>query len=296
MENEEVENKGPPKKDDAEKAIDVSDDDDDAVVPTDDASNGAPETYFPDPNLDNPSVIETLGWWAEFTSTHGVYYMLERGHTMVWKKVIWGILCAVTFGGLLWALTTEIQAFKEYKNNSNSRSMIPISLSFPQITVCNTNMYDSSLQNATGITEPSNEAELNAISQPFQDFILDTTFNGVTYTDQLTNIWEPVITPYGRCYKFQTDEQVYAPGPTLGLEMHLWLDQVNYEDSTLNAGVYVFAMQKGSTVTEQSTIISIPPGDASFLTLGLFDFKREEQEPWKNCDGYAPNHTIELCR
>eukprot|EP00566_Odontella_aurita_P029633 CAMPEP_0113584580 /NCGR_PEP_ID=MMETSP0015_2-20120614/33187_1 /TAXON_ID=2838 /ORGANISM="Odontella" /LENGTH=70 /DNA_ID=CAMNT_0000489655 /DNA_START=152 /DNA_END=361 /DNA_ORIENTATION=+ /assembly_acc=CAM_ASM_000160 len=47
--------------------------DNDSADPSEDAA------FFPDPDVETSTVLETVSWWAEFTSIHGVYYAFERG-------------------------------------------------------------------------------------------------------------------------------------------------------------------------------------------------------------------------
>ena len=209
------------------------------------------ETYFPDPNIDDSTFIETIAWWAEFTSIHGVYYAFERGHFNKWKQWTWSIIVAACTVSLIYLLTDMIQEYREYKLNTSSETLIPPSMGFPQVTVCNTNMFQSSLQESTGITSPTNEEELVAISQPLDEFIIYTAFSGVvipptttvstpnttTANDTLSFfvngsttatgggeggqealVWIPTITSNGLCFSFNTNnKRVLKPGPNSGL-------------------------------------------------------------------------------
>mmetsp|Transcript_30923 Transcript_30923/g.45724 ORF Transcript_30923/g.45724 Transcript_30923/m.45724 type:complete len:531 (+) Transcript_30923:125-1717(+) len=251
--------------------------------------------YFPSPNIKDATAFEAASFWSENTSIHGAYYVLERGHFRVWKKVVWTAIELVAAIGLLIVLALEFQEFSNYDVKSSTAAVVPTSLPFPEVTICNTNMYDSYLQNATGILQPENDEELNAISQPFEDFILDTAFNVKDYVN-LTDAWTPVITPFGRCYTFSTDDQVFVPGSAAGLDVSLWLNQSAYEDATLAAGVYVFVTQKGTTITEQAPMVVVPPGAASFISVSLTKYEREQDEPWSRCVGKAPKDSSQACR
>jgi len=44
-----------------------------------------------------------------------------------------------------------------------------------------------------------------------------TAFNGEAL-ENLTQAWTPVITYFGRCYRFVTDEAVVKPGTYAGLD------------------------------------------------------------------------------
>eukprot|EP00566_Odontella_aurita_P016647 CAMPEP_0113583786 /NCGR_PEP_ID=MMETSP0015_2-20120614/32720_1 /TAXON_ID=2838 /ORGANISM="Odontella" /LENGTH=248 /DNA_ID=CAMNT_0000488721 /DNA_START=32 /DNA_END=775 /DNA_ORIENTATION=+ /assembly_acc=CAM_ASM_000160 len=199
-------------------------------------------------------------------------------------------------GALMFVLVEEFRGYFEYSINTSVKTIIPNSLSFPQVTVCNHNKYDSSLQNSTGIYEPMNEEQVNAISQPFSDFMLTTEFNQVSY-DNLTQVWTPVITSMGRCYSFVTDEQVFKPGVTAGLYAEMWLNQSNYENTTSTAGVDIFVTQAGSAITDQTTPVSVPPG-ASSIAISLIRYDRTgvQEKPWSGCYGFAPEYSNEVCR
>jgi len=264
--------------------------DNDSADPSEDAA------FFPDPDVETSTVLETVSWWAEFTSIHGVYYAFERGHFRAWKQITWLLITMAAAGALMFVLVEEFRGYFEYSINTSVKTIIPNSLSFPQVTVCNHNKYDSSLQNSTGIYEPMNEEQVNAISQPFSDFMLTTEFNQVSY-DNLTQVWTPVITSMGRCYSFVTDEQVFKPGVTAGLYAEMWLNQSNYENTTSTAGVDIFVTQAGSAITDQTTPVSVPPG-ASSIAISLIRYDRTgvQEKPWSGCYGFAPEYSNEVCR
>lgn len=251
--------------------------------------------YFPSPNIYDATAFETASFWSESTSIHGAYYILERGHFATWKKLVWIAFVAIMFFFLLMVLISEIEEYFKYTVNSSTSNIVPPSLKFPEVTICNTNKYDSYLQNRTGISEPRNEEELNDISQPFENFIREAKFNGMQLRN-LTDSFPPVITPFGRCYTFSTDEHVFVPGTAGGLELYLWLNQSAYDPATELAGVFVFIAQKGTTIMEQTPMVVVPPGMISFLSLGLEEYQRIRDEPWTTCVGKAPEDGSDLCR
>jgi Amiloride-sensitive sodium channel len=177
------------------------------------------DTYFPDPDIDNPTLIETIAWWAESTSIHGLHYALERGHFERWKLYLWTVIVATCTVSLISLLTDMISEYRNYKLNTASETIVPSSMDFPQVTVCNTNVFQSSLQQSTGIRSPTNEKELLDISQPLEDFIVYTAFNGITVSNEsFSDIWTSTITFAGECFTFDnTDRRVLKPGPGSGL-------------------------------------------------------------------------------
>mmetsp|Transcript_5301 Transcript_5301/g.12029 ORF Transcript_5301/g.12029 Transcript_5301/m.12029 type:complete len:485 (+) Transcript_5301:171-1625(+) len=287
--------------------------DDNTPSSTDDCNN-----CFPNPNILNPTALETSQWWAENTSIHGMYYMLERGHLKTWKTLAWAVIVLTATGGLVWALIAEMQDFAQYNVDTTTKTMILASLSFPRVTLCNANRgVDATLQNATGITEPRNEEELVAISQPLEDFILHTQFNAKVYESELeiAGVWTPIITPLGQCFSFVTDEKVFVPGISAGLTVYTWLDQSSYPETTHWAGVHVLVTPNsistnnnhGVAISQQASgTVLVPPGAVSFVAVKMQDFQREEDEPWTDCipttlgqqsdDGDSVSSSIEQCR
>lgn len=258
------------------------------------------QNCFPDPNVEDPTALETAQWWAEFASIHGVYYMLERGHFKRWKALAWTAFVAAMTAFLLWALIAEFKDFGTYGVDTSTRTIVPALLEFPRVTICNANGgVDSKRQKQTGIDEPRNENELRAISQPLGEFVRHTQFNHGVYRSraELAKIWSPAVTPLGLCYSFATDERVFAPGITAGLTAYLWLDQASYPESTKWAGVHVSVTpnreQDGPEIASSSTVV-VPPGAVSFVGLSLQEFRREEDAPWAEC--VPEEKSVEQCR
>ena len=54
-------------------------------------------------------------FWAENTSIHGMYYMLERGHFRHWKTIVWTVIVLTCTGELLWALVADCKDFVQFK-------------------------------------------------------------------------------------------------------------------------------------------------------------------------------------
>ncbi|CAB9519788.1 Acid-sensing ion channel [Seminavis robusta] len=264
------------------------------------------DTYFPDPRLDDASLLEVIAWWSEFTSIHGVYYMFERGHFSDWLLYAWSALVVACTISLIATLVVMIQEYKEFKVNTSLTPVIPASLPFPQVTVCNTNMFQTSLMDATGIEQPTDEEEFHAISQPLQQFIPYALFNGLpipiddlqlsneTNATNTTDRWTPTITANGRCFTFQTNKEVVKPGSGAGLRFGAWLNQSNYMDTTVQAGLLVFVTQPGTTtISDQTRQVLVPPGASAFLGLSRLDEERITEWPWQTCEGTT---TTDVCR
>ena len=268
--------------------------------------------YFPNPSIHNPTALETTKWWAENTSMHGMYYMFERGHFKTYKTFLWSAFVITCASLLLWALISEFQDFGQYNVDTSTKTIIPTSLVFPKVTLCNANRgIDGMKQNITGIVEPRNEEELRMIVQPVDEFILYTEFNKkVLYNNEqnggddsgaldLEQVWKPVITQSGMCYSFTTNEKVFVPGLTGGLLVHTWLNQSSYPQDVAWAGVQVFVTPNEGDSSDSNTVndhkvISqsgtfVPPGAVSFVSVEMHDSQRVTDAPWSKCipNGYS---------
>jgi len=295
-------------------------------TPSSDDNNNNPSSitdvnnddYFPNPSLHNPTALETIKWWAEYTSIHGMYYIFERGHFQRWKKFTWSIVVSVCFITLLIAIISEFKSYNDYNIDTTTKTVIPTSLHFPNVILCNANGgVDGSLQNSTGIIEPRNEEELMSISQSLTDFIVRTQFNNKVYntssSDELNEVWSTIITQYGLCYEFKTDESVFIPGINAGLIVYTWLNQSSYPIGVDWAGVHVLIggnnnnsnndneskdnnndnNSNNNNVVSQSGTVLVPPGAVSFISLLMQDIQREENKPLNCLPGGT---TIDECR
>lgn len=266
------------------------------------------DDYFPNPSLHNPAALETIKWWAEYTSIHGMYYIFERGHFQKWKKFAWLIVVASCFITLLIAIVSEFKSYNEYNIDTTIKTVIPTSLHFPNVILCNANGgVDGSLQNSTGIIEPRNEEELLSISQSLADFIVRTQFNNKVYntssSDELNEVWSTIITQNGLCYEFNTNESVFVPGINAGLVVYTWLNQSSYPVGVDWAGVHVLIGgnnnnydndEEDNNVVSQSETVLVPPGAVSFISLSMQDIQREENKPLNCLPGGTT--TIDECR
>ena len=276
--------------------------------------------YFPSPSIHNPTALEVTKFWAENTSIHGMYYMFERGHFKTYKTILWSAFVLTCASLLLWALIAEFQDFGQYNVDTSTKTIIPTSLAFPKVTLCNANGgVDGMKQNRTGIVEPRNDEELSMIVQSVDEFILYTEYNNkVLYNNEqqsggdydsggasldLEQVWKPVITQSGMCYSFTTNEKVFVPGINGGLLVHTWLNQSSYPQDVAWAGVQVFVtpndLLDGNTKGEDSSssesntvnqhnVISqsgtlVPPGAVSFVSVEMHDSQRETDAPWSKC-------------
>lgn len=85
---------------------------------------------------------------------------------------------------------------------------------------------------------------------------------------------------------------------TLGKqEFWAWIDQEEFVDSTINAGLFVSVVQNGTAlISDQTPQTLVPPGASAFLSVARQDFERVTIEPWKHCISKAPQYTNGVCR
>ena len=233
-----------------------------------------------------------------------MYYILESGHFEPWWKAAWWAFVLTMFAGLLWALVSEFQDFAKYSVDTSTRAVVPASLKFPRVTLCNANGgRDANLMEETGISEPRDEGELTAISQPLEEFITYTRFNKRVYSeDELSQVWTPTITLLGMCFAFATNESIYVPGISAGLTIHAWLNQSSYPDAAAWAGVHVIVDNDTGDRAGSSTssgMVIVPPGAVLFVGMSMHEMHREEDGPWSNCIPAGADNgtrTVEQCQ
>jgi hypothetical protein len=158
-------------------------------------------------------------------------------------------------------------------------------------------MYSTKYIEQEGITEPVNDEEVNLLSQRLGDFINDTSFNRLGLN--VEDAWLPVITTFGRCWRFSTDERVGKPGLNSGLFFVADVNQQLYTKDTALAGLAVFITPPGSipnNVNDQVTFTLVSPGVNSIIKVGVAEFDRVREQPWSRCRDDDPAYTQPLCR
>ena len=90
-----------------------------------------------DENKTKGSISRTAYEYAEVATTHGIYYIFEKGR-LVFERVFWVIVVILA---LVFAIGLSIQAYSAWKENPVLTSVgttgHPIEqVSFPSITVC----------------------------------------------------------------------------------------------------------------------------------------------------------------
>jgi hypothetical protein len=243
------------------------------------------------------AVVDVIAQWASEASMHGVPNALDRENYKRWKRCLWAVITISMLSVLTWQLTELAKEYKEYGVTTDSEIIYPTTMAFPEVTVCNTNMYSTEYMEQEGITEPVNDEEVNKISQRLEDFINDTSFNGIGFNN-VKDAWLPVITTFGRCWRFRTDERVAKPGLNSGLFFVADIHQQFYTPDTRLAGLAVFVASPGSnsSVNDQVTFTLVSPGVNSIIKLGVAEFDRVTEEPWSRCRGDDNAYTQPLCR
>ena len=167
---------------------------------------------------EDAEVYDVVNEWAQGTSIHGLANVMDRNTFKCWRRLIWLSLVLTSFAFMVWQIGTLVAEYTSYDVQTDIFTVYPSSLSFPEVTVCNMNRYNYSAQTTLNITEPKNLEELRLLAQPLEDLVLFSSFN-----DQPLDIsiaWKEVVTSYGLCYQFHTDEKIYVPGISGGTYGH----------------------------------------------------------------------------
>ncbi|KAL7556919.1 hypothetical protein ACA910_006165 [Epithemia clementina (nom. ined.)] len=243
---------------------------------------------------ENAPIHSVVHEWAQGASMHGIPYISDGATWKYWKRGLYLTLTAGAGAIMIWQIKTLIEQYLNYEVITQTETVNPGSLSFPEVTVCITNLYYQLALDEYNITDPVNETELKLVAH--QDYILGTFFNDVEIPDQdLPKFWTPRITDDGMCYSFKTDQKVYRPGKYGGLEFYAYLEQDQFCESTELAGLTVYVEQPGTPIHDQLPFVYISPGKETVATMEVTEFNREREAPWARCQSAAPNYTQPLC-
>jgi acid-sensing ion channel 5 len=242
--------------------------------------------------------------WSEGISMHGLPHVMARWR--VWKRVLWAVIFLTCIGVMTWQMSVLITDFLKYDTEYSTEENLRNRLPFPQVTVCNANLFQQSLKNATGIAQPVNNDEVRAISQSFDDFMLWWGFNLFVPDDpgrlEPSHVdgapsWVEVITPFGLCWQFQAGGVgVTRPNGAGGLQFVVDIDQDEYEAKTDAAGIVVIVQQSGDVVVDESSFEFVEPGVFTRVAIERIEVKRETDKPWKSCISKAPEYSLRRCR
>lgn len=241
--------------------------------------------------------IDVLTTWSQGTSVHGILYALDRENFLRWKRYLWCAIIATFTGIMVYLVVVLVDEYLDYSTETTAYFSAPDSLPFPQVTVCNVNLFQMSRLEFMDIIFPQNDEELFGASQEFGEFFLSgtkTTFNRQPVIPE--DVWKPVITPFGLCWQFTTNKRVYNPGNGGGLSFTLNLQQEEYHPSTELAGALVFIEEPASIITDQIPFVWVKPGNNNAILLRATEYKRERDAPWSTCRLRAPEYTQPRCR
>ena len=267
----------------------------------------------------NASTVDVIYKWSQGTSVHGIHYFMDRDNFSVLWRLAWAAFVCCSTVAMLWQVSSLIKNFFSFTVTTSVEIIERNGLIFPDVTVCSTNRYDhrKTVYKDTNFTfynettgynetlvkqimiEPLNDEELKKMSTPFEELILWPSFEQKLDTDLDVTQWAPVITPYGQCFQFHTEELMISPAliADRGLDFVVHLNQ--FETFALNAlvaGIYVFLHEPGAVITDQDTFYSFQPGSFYFAEIEKREYYREREKPWRTCKGVTPVYSQELCR
>mmetsp|Transcript_3817 Transcript_3817/g.8093 ORF Transcript_3817/g.8093 Transcript_3817/m.8093 type:complete len:465 (-) Transcript_3817:97-1491(-) len=232
--------------------------------------------------------------WAQGTSIHGVPFVTDSIMWLPWKRYMWIVLVCVSASFMIWQFTALITQYRTYEVITDSVTINPESLEFPEVSVCGLNFFSQSKINATGITQPKNMEEVDAISTSLEDFVKFMWFNGRELN--VSQNWKPIVSDLGRCFSFTTDRRIYRPGYYGGLKIWVDLNQDDFNLETEYAGLAIMVQQPGTKLSTQLPVYAVKPAQESLVNLRKTEFVRERVAPWARCKGEAPEYTQTRCR
>ena len=237
------------------------------------------------------SLYDVVYNWSQETSVNGIPFTMNT-NSKVWKRLLWLLLCLGSTAVLAVQISSLVRQYLHYDIETNTQVISPETLPFPEITVCNTNLYDYDKLSDEGIDYAANDEELELVAHdPLFEF---TTFNDKELEEELV-VWTPRITHFGLCSVFRTDEEVSKPGRLGGLYFSYWLNQDAYTDDTENAGLTIFITQHGLQINEQTPFTYLSPGGESSVRIQKTEYDRERNAPWALCFSQAPEYTQAQC-
>ena len=252
-----------------------------------------------DPDFDerDAPVQFVLNEWAQGTTIHGVANMSDPLSWKLWKRILWLLLICTSGLFMLWQIKTLISEYRDYDVVTDRETIVPTSLPFPEVTICNSNPLSQTSLTIYEIDEPTTPEELALVvsATTVDDFIFSTEFNGIE--KNTTEVWQPRMTNFGLCWSFQTTDEIMQPGLDGGLEILAFLNQYDYEiNATEIAGALVFVQEPGTPINTQLPYLTASPGKNVLARISMTEFVREKQAPWARCHSESPSYTQAQCR
>ncbi|XP_070574792.1 acid-sensing ion channel 1A-like [Ptychodera flava] len=250
------------------------------------------------------------GVFKTFTQEAGVSGVKFVGSANVsfGRRVFWLLIVLFALGGLLFQVSTLIMSFIDRPINVNIKFEEPKERpDFPAITICNNNMFRyNNVKNLLGgasiflfyfpylyaifssngeaisefddfrVPEEAHYGEgqtqltfMEETAHHVEDIVRRCSFGGLPCgTENFTK----VITNYGICYTFNSNEQGYVnkvrnAGQQYGLQLLLFVNQREYVAPRTNVGFRLMVHGQDEIPNVASYGLSISPGTAS--TIGL---------------------------
>eukprot|EP00523_Entomoneis_sp_CCMP467_P020661 CAMPEP_0168850246 /NCGR_PEP_ID=MMETSP0727-20121128/11775_1 /TAXON_ID=265536 /ORGANISM="Amphiprora sp., Strain CCMP467" /LENGTH=423 /DNA_ID=CAMNT_0008904157 /DNA_START=39 /DNA_END=1308 /DNA_ORIENTATION=- len=246
---------------------------------------------------ENAAVPFVLNEWAGGTSIHGVANIVDGLTWSWWKRCVWFVLVCCSASFMIWQITTLIQEYRNFEVLTETVTITPTAMDFPEITICDINDISRSKVEAAGLTRgPRNETELFQLSKTVEDLIGITIFNDEEFPDP-TKVWSPVITFQGLCWQFSPkDRVVQRPGVHAGLWFSANLDPSDNLADSVISGLTLYAEQPGTPINDELASVMVEPGSDALVHIKKTDFHRERVAPWAVCRGDAPEYTETACR
>uniref|UniRef100_A0A7S2YC09 Uncharacterized protein n=1 Tax=Entomoneis paludosa TaxID=265537 RepID=A0A7S2YC09_9STRA len=243
----------------------------------------------------NPTAGQVIEEWSGGTSVHGVALAFDSQSFRIWYRLLWGALVLTALALMVWQIESLIRQYRSFEVVTDTITIVPETMEFPEITVCNTNIVSKWRSETSGITSPASENELFQVTTPVSEFVVYAAFNGREILN-ISEAFAPIVTDYGVCWQFKTTERIVRPGQFGGLDVYVYLNQWDYMPDTDLAGAMVFALTPGTNINTQLPFTTISPGKSANLRLKKSHYGREKQAPWARCHSEAPAYTQEQCR
>lgn len=204
-------------------------------------------------------------------------------------------------GVLLWQVVELIEDYRIYETNMSIETKVQSGMDFPEVAICNANPYNAEKVNASGVPKneygtplPSSPEEMSNLTQPLENFIFDSRFNGEQVN--IAQHWKPFITNEQICFQFQTDELVRRPGASGGLFVTARTNSIGNLATAGFFGVRVYISQQGATEVNQQHYTLAQPNAFHSRSIQRDVVELETRDPWSRCIFSAPNYTQPKCQ
>jgi hypothetical protein len=248
--------------------------------------------------------LETL---LSNSTIHAIPNIIRTNNRSV--KIIWLVFFLISAGFCLFFIVNSILEYYEYNTNSKTETIFENSTEFPEIILCNLNMFTTeyafdfikriSKENEIDIFNQSNDLtnfnliarsnvkkmakELQSkMSLPLSEFLVKCSFNYFECdTGNFTEIYDNY---YGKCFRMNPITQNFKTGLLYGLNLilNVWFDE-SLEFFNENIGAIIRINNRTIKYAESELDIPLSPG---FETSILLDRKVEKRlkKPYSKCE------------